>query len=117
MHINALVTDKVIRVEINEISPSLGLVGDALIRLAIVDTWFPSGASTGKKYLPRARIVLTRPEEGKNLVSDLASNNALKNVVEQDGLAKFVVKNPCQKGKLQQTTCVYDCGDNRSGLV
>ncbi|KFY47192.1 hypothetical protein V495_02066 [Pseudogymnoascus sp. VKM F-4514 (FW-929)] len=43
-------------------------------------------------------------QEGNNLVSDLASNNALKNVVEQDGLAKFVVKNPCQKGKLQRTT-------------
>jgi ribonuclease-3 len=30
----------------------LALVGDALIRLAILDTWFPSGASTGKEYLP-----------------------------------------------------------------
>ncbi|KFY02401.1 hypothetical protein V494_00076 [Pseudogymnoascus sp. VKM F-4513 (FW-928)] len=77
-HIDALATAEVIRVDINEISPSLALVGDALIRLASMDTWFPSGASTGKEYLPRAGIVLTRPEEGKNLVSDLASNNALK---------------------------------------
>ncbi|KFY31786.1 hypothetical protein V493_00794 [Pseudogymnoascus sp. VKM F-4281 (FW-2241)] len=84
----------------------LALVGDALIRLAILDRWFPSGAST---------------EEGNNLVRDLASNNALKNVVEQDGLAKFVVKNPCQKDKPQRTTLAstteaivgavwYDCG-------
>ncbi|KFY67700.1 hypothetical protein V497_00256 [Pseudogymnoascus sp. VKM F-4516 (FW-969)] len=97
-------SNPLIRVEINEISPSFALVGDALIRLAILDTWFPSGASTGKEYLPRAGIVLARAEEGNNLVSDLASNNALNNVIEQDSLAKFVVKNPCQKDKLQRTT-------------
>ncbi|KFY88245.1 hypothetical protein V498_06870 [Pseudogymnoascus sp. VKM F-4517 (FW-2822)] len=67
----------------------LALVGDALIRLAILDGWFPSGAST---------------KEGSNLVSNLASNNALKDVVERDNLVKFVVKNPCQKGKPQRTT-------------
>ncbi|KFY02397.1 hypothetical protein V494_00072 [Pseudogymnoascus sp. VKM F-4513 (FW-928)] len=67
----------------------LALVGDALIRLAILDRWFPSGAST---------------EEGNNLVSDLASNNALKNVVERDDLVRFVVKNPSQKGGPQRAT-------------
>ncbi|KFZ25091.1 hypothetical protein V502_00433 [Pseudogymnoascus sp. VKM F-4520 (FW-2644)] len=67
----------------------LALVGDALIRLAILDRWFPSGAST---------------EEGNNLVSDLASNNALKDVVERGDMVKFVVKNPSQKGGPQRTT-------------
>ncbi|KFY92573.1 hypothetical protein V498_04858 [Pseudogymnoascus sp. VKM F-4517 (FW-2822)] len=67
----------------------LALVGDALIRLAILDRWFPSGAST---------------KEGSKLVSDLASNNALRDIVEQDGLVKFVVNNPSQKGRLQRIT-------------
>ncbi|KFX97890.1 hypothetical protein O988_04624 [Pseudogymnoascus sp. VKM F-3808] len=41
--------------------------------------------------------VLTRAEEGSKLVSNLASNNALRDIVKQDGLVKFVVKNPSQK--------------------
>ncbi|KFZ25519.1 hypothetical protein V502_00002, partial [Pseudogymnoascus sp. VKM F-4520 (FW-2644)] len=61
----------------------LALVGDTLIRLAILDRWFPSGA-----------------KEGSNLVSNLASNNALRDIVKQDGLVKFVVKNPCQKASV-----------------
>jgi ribonuclease-3 len=71
--------------------------------------------------LSQAGIVLTRAEEGSNLVSNLASNNALKDVVERDNLVEFVVKNPCQKGKPQRTTLAstteaivgavwYDCG-------
>ena len=71
--------------------------------------------------LSQAGIVLTRAEEGSNLVSNLASNNALKDVVERDNLVRFVVKNPCQKGEPQRTTLAsateaivgavwYDCG-------
>jgi len=35
------------------------LVGDAVLRLVILDEWFPSGAGTGKHSLAEVMLLLT----------------------------------------------------------
>jgi ribonuclease III len=47
---------------------------------------------------------LTSIEEGSNLVDDLASNDALSRIARENGLAKYIVKNPSQKGDIPPNT-------------
>ena len=55
-------------------------------------------------YFCKPIIVLTGTEEGSNLVSNLASNNALSNVAAEKGLYKYIIKNPCQYGEVPPNT-------------
>jgi len=67
----------------------LALVGDALIRLIILDDWYADGTST---------------EEGSNLVSSRGSNKNLNEVGAERGLSRYIKLNSCQKGTAPPTT-------------
>ena len=65
--------------------------------------WYPYREST-KTYFCKPVVVLTGVEEGGNLVSNLASNNALSDVAAEKGLYKYIIKNPCQQGEVPLNT-------------
>ncbi|KAK6384337.1 hypothetical protein LTS17_001900 [Exophiala oligosperma] len=67
----------------------LALVGDALIRLIILDEWYPEGTST---------------EKGSNLVSSRGSNQNLNEIGAECGFSRYIKLNPCQKGAAPPTT-------------
>jgi len=71
----------------NEGNKRLALLGDALIRLLILDGWY--------------KIVLGVGDEA---VSYSASNKALSQLAHKYGLEDYVTKNPCQHGDVSDYT-------------
>ncbi|KAK0736727.1 hypothetical protein B0T21DRAFT_288200, partial [Apiosordaria backusii] len=69
----------------------LALVGDALIRLAIVDQGYAEGARTGKEQVAVWSVTADRTFLSRGTV------------VSYD-LGRFVVKNPCQGKVVSRTT-------------
>ncbi|PSN58933.1 ribonuclease III [Corynespora cassiicola Philippines] len=67
----------------------LALVGDAVLRLCVLDEWYPEGADT---------------ETGDNLVEDVGTNKRLKQIANEWKLADFLKENPCQQGGKTKTT-------------
>jgi ribonuclease-3 len=82
----------------------LALVGDAVIRLVILDSWYETGGSIGKDCSPRVKTRLTSTGDGSKIVSDWGSNNELSRLTMELGLAKYIVQNPSQRGNLSPTT-------------
>ncbi|KAH4303317.1 hypothetical protein HBH64_074150 [Parastagonospora nodorum] len=62
----------------------LALVGDAVLRLAVLDEWFESGTSTA---------------EGHGRVVEVGTNERLAEVAENWNLKKYVIENPSQQGE------------------
>ncbi|EAT90239.1 hypothetical protein HBI56_046690 [Parastagonospora nodorum] len=62
----------------------LALVGDAVLRLAVLDEWFESGTSTA---------------EGHGRVVEVGTNERLAKVAENWNLKKYMIENPCQQGE------------------
>ncbi|KAH8747758.1 ribonuclease III domain-containing protein [Diaporthe sp. PMI_573] len=67
----------------------LALIGDALIRLAIVDQGYADGARTG---------------ESSDIVKDRGSNMSLVRDAHKLDLGKFVIKNPSQGKSVSRST-------------
>ncbi|KAH8753342.1 ribonuclease III domain-containing protein [Diaporthe sp. PMI_573] len=67
----------------------LALIGDALIRLAIVDQGYADGARTG---------------ESSDIVKDRGSNMSLERDAHKLDLGKFVIKNPSQGKSVSRST-------------
>ncbi|KAH7084239.1 ribonuclease III domain-containing protein [Paraphoma chrysanthemicola] len=62
----------------------LALVGDAVLRLAVLDEWFESGTNTA---------------EGHGRVVELGTNKRLAEVAQNWDLKKYVIENPSQQGE------------------
>jgi len=67
----------------------LALVGDAVLRLCILDEWYPTGADI---------------ETGDNLVRDFGTNENLKRIANEWNFTEPLEENPHQKGKMPKTT-------------
>ncbi|KAH7111826.1 ribonuclease III domain-containing protein [Dendryphion nanum] len=67
----------------------LALVGDAVLRLCILDDWYPKGTDT---------------ESGDNLVQDIGTNEKLRTVAKEWNLTDLLKENPCQQGEKTTTT-------------
>src|SRR5438034_6241264 len=65
----------------------LALLGDALLRLAILDEWYPKGTSIGRTYFYAVNMRLTGIGDGTNLVRDGGCNNVLSDLALDHGLA------------------------------
>ncbi|WPH03084.1 Hypothetical protein R9X50_00595900 [Acrodontium crateriforme] len=78
----------------------IALIGDALLRLAIVEQWFTQGTPRGKTcdQVGRAKDQFFNIEECQELVSSLASNRNLAEKGHQLDIDQSVFKNPCQGG-------------------
>jgi ribonuclease-3 len=82
----------------------LALVGDAVIRLALLDPWYATGGSTGEGCFHRVKTQLTSPGDGTKMVSDRGSNDELSRLAVERGLDRYIVQNPSQNGSLSSTT-------------
>ena len=84
----------------------LALLGDALLRLAIVDEWFDDGSARSKpltkKDLP-SNFINYVADECEKKVQDLASNEHLNDQGQKMGFQQVVFKNPCQGGEVPRT--------------
>ncbi|KAK8125031.1 RNAse III [Apiospora kogelbergensis] len=60
----------------------LALIGDALIRLELVDHWHTTGAS---------------PDTTQKVISQKASNQNLEKIGRDAGLARYIILHPAQK--------------------
>ncbi|PVH94119.1 ribonuclease III [Periconia macrospinosa] len=67
----------------------LALIGDAVLRLSVLEEWFPSGEST---------------KVGEHMVQDIGTNEKLKDIAKQWKLTKWLKENPCQADQEPRTT-------------
>ncbi|KAF2448451.1 ribonuclease III [Karstenula rhodostoma CBS 690.94] len=67
----------------------LALVGDAALRLAVIDEWFKDDSD---------------PAAGHQRFLTIGTNDRLKNIATNWEMEKFLVKNPCQQGECPKET-------------
>ncbi|KAK7177423.1 RNase [Paraphaeosphaeria sporulosa] len=65
----------------------LALIGDAVLRLSVLDEWYLGGASTGNE------------EAGHEMVKDVGTNDRLQDVAKDWNLSAWLKENPCQAGQ------------------
>lgn len=82
----------------------LALVGDAVLRLCVLDEWYPEGADTGKIKIAMLNAADKDTDTGDNLVEDVGTNEKLKQIANEWKLADFLKENPCQQGEKTKTT-------------
>lgn len=82
----------------------LALIGDALLRLAIVDEWFDEDESRSDAAVPMA-VTLAKSVTGEceRKVQNVASNKNLQDQGYKIGLQGVVHSNPCQGGEVPRT--------------
>ncbi|RSL45867.1 hypothetical protein CEP51_016017 [Fusarium floridanum] len=84
----------------------LALIGDAVLRLTLVD----DGIVLGENYWEVALLHLDRPKltsssgECQAICTAEASNTALYKIEEQHHLSSFIQTNPAQKGHVSRIT-------------
>ena len=91
----------------NEGNKRLALLGDAVIRLLILDGWYLKKTPI-REYLTRksaSRMTYSVASGvGEDAVQSSASNMALCQLAQKHGLEEYVTKNPCQKGDVSDYT-------------
>ncbi|KAL5415675.1 hypothetical protein PMIN06_001142 [Paraphaeosphaeria minitans] len=67
----------------------LALVGDAALRLAVIDEWYKDN---------------TEPASGQKRFVEVGTNNHLEQLATRWGMEKLIVENPLQKGQYPKET-------------
>ncbi len=81
------------------------MIGDAVLRLDIVQHGYLSGKNKGKKLLGDLKIKLIYTiEEISNTLNRYGSNISLAGHARELELERYVIKNPCQHGEVSPTT-------------
>ena len=84
----------------------LALIGDAVLKVALLDHWYPGGASRGRSIMrlcdsPVFNLVIG---SGDLIVQQVANNTNLSTIGRQNGLAAYVNTNPSQGGVISEKT-------------
>lgn len=85
----------------------LAIVGDAVIRLHLVDLWYPTGASKGSWPACLNTCSTNRclsKGDAQDLVSELASNNYFNEVSLRLGLDEYIINHPGSKDQFSPYT-------------
>ena len=83
----------------------LALIGDAVLRLSVLDEWYPGGGSTGawenrtQKYATDVAVAT-----GHNMVVDVGTNEKLAELAKARHLTAWLIENPCQAGQEPKVT-------------
>lgn len=88
----------------------LALVGDAVLRLCVLDEWYPNGADTGTAKKIVLKVSNRGVETGENLVQDLGTNENLKRIANEWKVADFLEENPTQEGEMPKATLASTVG-------
>ena len=82
----------------------LALIGDAVLKVALLDHWYQGGTSRGKFsmrlcYLPTFNL---SKGNGDDIIQRVANNSNLSMIGRQNGLAAFINTNPSQGGMVSE---------------
>ena len=84
------------------VNKRLALLGDAILKPALLDEWWSTGSSTSTELrMHRETMLLTdaHPEQGNDILKDVACNANLQRVARQAGVGAYITVNPSQRGE------------------
>ncbi|KAF9737453.1 hypothetical protein PMIN02_000855 [Paraphaeosphaeria minitans] len=83
----------------------LALVGDAALRLAVIDEWYKDNTEPGelsKRKSPFSDLHVLA--SGQKRFVEVGTNNHLEQLATRWGMEKLIVENPLQKGQYPKET-------------
>jgi ribonuclease-3 len=90
-----------------ESNQRLAMLGDALLKVVLLDDWYPGGSAKGTcatRFLGKCQLTDIVSGEGNSLVSTIGSNANLAVTARDAGIEKHVVVHPGHRGKISEKT-------------